>query len=298
MPGPIDLRPTTGGGTYRTEVAVTEADRERRAAALWRAGAIGVWERSDRLVAWFTTTAPLEQDPALADASPLQPEPTQDWQAAWKATLSPVRAGRFHVVPSWLDATTPGQTGELRVVLDPGQAFGSGHHATTVLCLEALAVTTLSDRTLTDVGCGTGILAIAAARAGARCTAVDLDADAVAATRANAAANQVAVDTRTGSLAALDGPAEVVVANLVTDVLLALAPGLLAASTDLVIVSGIDGRRVGEVAAALTWHGATDLEVAERDGWARIVARRGPSAPSWDPQAAEVRSASASVTTP
>ncbi|TVR26374.1 MAG: methyltransferase domain-containing protein [Nitriliruptor sp.] len=263
---------------HRIEVPVQRHRREILAAQLWARGAVGVWERPATTVAWFSDPAP-----SLSDEAGLVPELAagevvwsrevdRDWQAAWKATITPIRAGRTVVVPSWLaDEHVPTDQDELTLVLDPGQAFGTGHHATTALCLELLddldLAGGLAGRTVADIGCGSGILAIAAAGRGARAQAVDVDPDAVAVTRDNARRNGVEVAATTGSVAAIDAPAEVVVANLISDVVVALAAELVAACRRVLIVSGLTTERADDVLASLTAAGAEVEQVRERDGW-------------------------------
>ena len=256
--------------THRVEVPVGPDTIEQAAAALWRAGALGLWERHDHLVAWFTE--PVDAVPTGATWSI---EPDRDWQAEWKATIQPVRAGRIRVVPTWLAAGDHGadEPGAITIVLDPGRAFGTGHHATTTLCLELLDSLDLDGRAVADVGCGTGVLAIAAAMRGARAVGVDIDPDAVTVARDNARRNGVEVEVMVGSVEALRGTADVVVANLVTDVVVALAPRLVAATAGILIVSGIGTQRQSRVAAALTGAGATVVAVRERDGWLAMQAR-------------------------
>lgn len=261
---------------HRVEVPVRPDRIEQTVGLLWQAGALGLWERPDRLVAWFAE--PVDTLPRGATWST---EPDRDWQAEWKATIEPVRAGRITVVPSWLAAEhpPPGPTtdasGDTRItiVLDPGRAFGTGHHATTTLCLELLDALDLDGRTVADIGCGTGILAIAAAMCDARALGVDIDPDAVAVARANARRNGVEVEVAVGSVDALAGRADVVVANLVTDVVVALAPRLVAATTGILIVSGVAAGRRARVVAALTRQDAVIEDVRERDGWIAIQAR-------------------------
>jgi ribosomal protein L11 methyltransferase len=260
---------------HRAEVRVHPADAEIAAAGLWSAGARGVWDRGGgELVAWFPAPDDLAGAPGLADAAVgWQPEEPRDWQAAWKATIAPVRAGGTVVVPSWLAAEHAPAPGEVTLVLDPGQAFGTGHHATTTLCLEALERLELAGASVADVGCGTGVLAIAAARRGAHpVLAVDLDPDAVAVTRANAARNQAEVEAHVGSVEVLPGPVDVVVANLVTDTLVSLAGDLVAATRRTLVVSGIDAARQDAVVAAFAGAGARVVTAEERDGWAALTA--------------------------
>jgi ribosomal protein L11 methyltransferase len=267
---------------HRVEVPLRSERREVVAAQLWARGALGLWEQPGTTVAWFADPAPSLSDdatlvPELAAAEvSWSREVDRDWQAAWKATVAPIHAGRTVVVPSWLaDEHQPTDDDELTLVLDPGRAFGTGHHATTALCLELLdqldLAGELAGRTLADVGCGSGILAIAAAARGARTQAVDVDPDAVAVTRDNARRNGVEVAAATGSLAAIDAPAEVVVANLISDVVLALATELVASCSRVLIVSGITVERADDVLGGLTAAGAAVEEVRERDGW--IAAR-------------------------
>jgi ribosomal protein L11 methyltransferase len=265
----------------RVEVPVHHTRTELVAAHLWSLGAVGVWHQPGRLVAWFTALPdPLRPAGAAHPTLPTEltseqvtvvDEPDRDWQDEWKATIAPVHAGRITVVPSWLADDHLPADGELTLVLDPGRAFGSGHHATTALCLELLDELDLDGSRVADVGCGTGVLAIAAAARGARVTAVDIDPEAVEVTRENAARNRVEVAATTGSVGALDTPADVVVANLVTDVVRALAAELVALTAGTLVVSGITSERRTDALGALEAVGARVDEVRERDGW--IAAR-------------------------
>lgn len=253
--------------THRLVLPCRGEDSDLLAARLWAAGALGVWERADELVAWFD-----EPGVEVPDGGRWEREPDRDWQSEWKASIAPVRAGRFTVVPSWLADDHPVRAGLETIVLDPGRAFGSGHHATTVLCLELLDGLELRGRRVADVGCGSGVLAIAAARRGAEVVAVDLDAVAVAVTRENAVANGVHLDVRHGSVGALTGSADVVVANLLTDTVAELAGALVAATTGILVVSGITAERSTVALDPLQAAGMEHVEVHERDGW---IAARG-----------------------
>ena len=155
-----------------------------------------------------------------------------DWAEAWKAHFPVLRVGRRLVIrPTWL--THDPRPGDVVLDLDPGMAFGTGLHPTTRLCLAALESVAdrgaLADATVLDVGCGSGILAIAAAKLGAaQILGVDTDPIAVEATLANAATNGLAgrIDARLGSVPTGDGPRDVILANLIAGVLVALAGGL------------------------------------------------------------------------
>ena len=276
---------SAGSTTLRLELAVRPERREVVAAHLWAAGAVGVWERTEQLVAWFgpwSDDGPHPEPDTLLSAPPHLPElapaartwrvePERDWQAAWKASIRPVRAGRTVIVPSWLADEHAAADDELTLVLDPGRAFGTGHHATTTLCLELLdeldLAGRLAGRTLADIGCGTGVLAIAAAARGAVVTAVDVDPDAVAITTDNARRNAVRLTTAVGSVDALAGDVEVVVANLITATIRELAGALVAATSGELIVSGIAAERAADALSCLTDAGAHLVEQRERDGW-------------------------------
>lgn len=199
--------------------------------------------------------------------------PDRDWHERWRAGLTPVHAGRWTVTPSWL---ATGEDDEL--VIDPGQAFGTGHHETTLACLAALGAVDLAGRTLLDVGTGTGVLAIAAARAGAHATGVDTDPLAVEAATANAGRNDVAVEVLAGDIDLIAGRRfDVVVANLDSDTLQSVAGQLQAALADdgLLLGSGVSNERADEVAATLRAAGL-DVEPATGGEWSLLRGRRHP----------------------
>ena len=145
-----------------------------------------------------------------------------DWRDRWKSFHHPVRVGSLWVGPSWHEAppdATP-------IVIDPGRAFGTGAHPTTQLCIELLL--DLEPASVVDFGCGSGVLAIVAARLGfAPVVALDADASAVEATRLNAAANGVSVDVRLGDALVEPPPAgDIALANITRPAAAALAPRL------------------------------------------------------------------------
>jgi ribosomal protein L11 methyltransferase len=149
----------------------------------------------------------------------------QDWELAYRAHFEPMQFGdRLWVVPSWCE---PPETAAAVITLDPGMAFGTGSHATTSLCLDWLAEQSLEDSDVIDFGCGSGILAIAACKLGARrVRAVDIDTQALGATGANARVNEIdAHRIEIGTPEAMDTrPADILLANILAEPLIALAP--------------------------------------------------------------------------
>ena len=210
--------------------------------------------------------------------------PREDWAESWKRFFHPAKVSpRVWICPSW----EPGQPapGDVVVEIDPGMSFGTGQHATTRGCivfLDRLAAPQ-GGRSLIDAGCGSGILAIAAARLGyLPITAFDNDPLAAAIARENAAHNRVAgaIDIRTGDLAILPTltPADVVVANILAPVLIEGAPLLVAAlrpgPASRLILSGLLRDQAAEVLAA---YAALGLELEERldiDEWSTLCLRK------------------------
>jgi ribosomal protein L11 methyltransferase len=180
-----------------------------------------------------------------------------DWTDAWKAGYVPQRIGRVVIVPSWLDE--PIAPDEVALRLDPGMAFGTGLHPTTRGCLTLLQAISPMPSVVLDVGCGSGILALAALRLGAeRAVCYDTDPLAVEATLANARANgfEDRVAANLGSLPSAPPrePFPLVLANLVAAVLIDLADRLAASTAPggTLLASGIIDNRGDEVLAALT----------------------------------------------
>jgi ribosomal protein L11 methyltransferase len=181
---------------------------------------------------------------------------TEDWSSSWKVNFKPLRVGRrLLIVPSWEDVQ-PGQD-DIVLHLDPGMAFGTGGHETTRLCLELLeqimdSMPTLLSPSVLDLGTGSGILAMAAVQLGAgRVCAVDIDPDAVAVARENLAINGLLeqVECSTTPLESLEGSYDVILANILAEELVRLAPFLaerLAPAGSLVL-SGILGEKEGLV---------------------------------------------------
>jgi len=200
----------------------------------------------------------------------------EEWATAWKAYFKPVRVGRhFLVKPTWEKAEL--LPGDVLLELDPGMAFGTGTHPTTTLCLEALEKTVRPGSRVFDLGTGSGILAIAAAKLGAEVEAVDVDPVAVRVAQENVELNQVAARVRVarGDLGTvLQGQADVVVANIIADVILLLLQDLprLLKPAGVFLASGIIEPRAAEVEAAMRQAGLQISERLEDAGWVLLRA--------------------------
>ena len=198
----------------------------------------------------------------------------EDWLETWKARFTPIRIGRFLVRPSWSASSAPSDGVE--IVLDPGMAFGTGLHPTTRQCLEAVGRIALEGRSVLDVGTGSGILAVAAAKRGARpVVAVDTDPLAIRATVENARRNAATIEAREGSAADVEGSFDVVLANLVADVLIAIARDLRARTRPggTLVVAGIIHETEEGVARAFGELGLAVVDRDQRDDWVSLVLR-------------------------
>ena len=203
----------------------------------------------------------------------------EDWAESWKKDFTPIRLGEHMVVkPSWCDYEA--QAGDHIIELDPGMAFGTGTHETTGMCVRLVEEHVRPGEKVIDLGTGTGILAIAAAHMGARdVLAIDLDAVAVRVAKENVENNGFAgvIRVQQGDLLDhVDEAADVVVANIIADVIIALCgpvkrhilPG------GIFICSGIAREKKGEVVAALEAVGYQNLEILDDGEWTAIAANR------------------------
>lgn len=190
----------------------------------------------------------------------------QNWVELTQSQFDPIRVSeRLWIVPSWHESPDPAA---VNLILDPGMAFGTGSHPTTRLCLEWLEREITKDCTLLDYGCGSGILAIAAARLGAgRVAGVDIDPQAVEAARANAERNGVAA-LFADSTQPVAGEYDLVVANILSNPLRVLAPAICAhvRSSGRLALSGILREQAEEIIAIYApW---VPLAVADvREDW-------------------------------
>ena len=202
-----------------------------------------------------------------------------EWADSWKQYFHTSRIGeRFVVKPSWEEYVP--QPDDIVLDLDPGMAFGTGTHGTTILCLESIEDMVKPGMTVFDVGAGSGILSIAAAKLGAvMVKAVEYDAMATETARQNVAVNGVGsiVEVSRGDLLdGITGQADIIVANLIADLILKLAPALPAhlKPTGCFVGSGIIKERLPDVTNALAQQGLSVTRVTEAGEWAAVVACR------------------------
>jgi ribosomal protein L11 methyltransferase len=214
--------------------------------------------------------------PGIADAARVRAVADQAWERVWLSGWKSMRFGRrLWVCPS--TASLPDDPAAVVVRLDPGLAFGTGSHPTTALCLQVLDSLDLEGRSVIDYGCGSGILSIAALKLGAaRVTAVDIDPQALTATRENAARNDVGSHITVQDADADLPRAFCVLANILLGPLIELAPRLTAACENggHLVLSGLLRTQAYAVKAAYS-SGFDNVEIAVQDEWCCIYARRG-----------------------
>lgn len=257
------------GPVWALHTAATLDEVNVHLAVLEAGGLLGITEEHGRATVYLSQRL----ETAGIDGTWERIEP-RDWNAAWKADFDPVVVGNVAIVAPWHD---DGSGAAVTLVVEPAQAFGTGHHETTTTCLAALQELDLDGATVFDVGTGTGVLALAAKALGAgRVLAVDIDPLAVQAATDNAAANAIDVEVAAGSASAAAGDTfDIVVANIDTTTLSALADDLVAAVRPggRFIGSGVSNERIDEAVAALDSAG---LRVAAIPGteWALLRGSR------------------------
>jgi ribosomal protein L11 methyltransferase len=239
------------------------------------------WDRST-VTALFEPDADIAAAIAAASAEVgLQEVPTysteplaeQNWVQLTQSQFEPIRiSDRLWIVPSWHDAPDPDA---VNLVLDPGMAFGTGSHPTTRLCLEWLERTVIAGQELLDYGCGSGILAIAAAKLGAAPVhGVDIDPQAVVAAEANAERNRVSARFA-DSEQPIAGQFDIVVANILANPLKALAPAICGhvRPGGQLALSGILAEQAEELIGIYAeW---IPMQVADtREGWVCLAGRK------------------------
>jgi ribosomal protein L11 methyltransferase len=240
----------------------------------------GGWQRS-RVVALFPTEATAKEAAALLKLQDffegcvvqgVRAVLEQDWVRLTQSQFEPVAiTPEFWIVPTWHE---PPAAAKQVIRLDPGLAFGTGTHPTTRMCLRWIAKHPPMDQRVLDYGCGSGILAIGAAKFGGReIVAVDIDPSAVESTRLNAEANRAQVEAGLPNVAA--GEYDLVLANILATPLRVLAPLLCAhvRQGGHLVLAGILSRQVDELRSAYAPWMALDVS-DEEDGWILMTARK------------------------
>jgi ribosomal protein L11 methyltransferase len=230
------------------------------------------------LVAFFEDGEAARQAAAELDVpAELAEIPDRDWGEEWKKGLGPITVGRLFLRPSWVEAAPP--PGAAEVVLDPGMAFGTGTHATTSLCLGAIDdfLARRPGGSVLDVGTGSGLLAIAARKLGAgRVAANDNDPVAVAVAAENAERNGASLELTGAPPEAIPGVFDLVVANILANVLVDLAPVLArkTAPGGELVLAGILVPQEEEVRLPFHGQGLLPLPGARRGEWSMLRFRR------------------------
>ncbi|NEU31646.1 50S ribosomal protein L11 methyltransferase [bacterium LRH843] len=203
----------------------------------------------------------------------------EDWATAWKKYYKPVKVSKsITITPTWEEYTPDGE--EIIIELDPGMAFGTGTHPTTVLCIQALEKVIQGNEHVVDVGTGSGVLSIAAAKLGAeKVLALDLDQVAVVSAEQNVSLNQVGdmVSVRQNHLLKnVEGKYDVIVANILAEIIVQFVQDAAAIlkPNGTFITSGIISRKQEEVEEALLAGGFAIEEVVEMEDWVAIIAKK------------------------
>ena len=204
----------------------------------------------------------------------------EDWAETWKEFFHTEKIGARTVIkPTWEEYEAKAR--EIVVELDPGAAFGTGQHATTSLCIRALEDLVRPGMTVFDVGTGSGVLAIVAAKLGAkRVEAVDFDPVAVRVARENVRQNGaegIVHTERSDLLKSVEGKADLIIANIIADIIVRLfgeVKGSLAAGGTM-LLSGIIEDRLPDVVEAAALHGFSVEKIEQEKGWAAVVVKGG-----------------------
>ncbi|MER2059868.1 MAG: 50S ribosomal protein L11 methyltransferase [Niallia sp.] len=204
----------------------------------------------------------------------------EEWATAWKKYYHPVKISeKFTIVPTW-ENYTPVHTDELIIELDPGMAFGTGTHPTTVLCIQALERIVKKEDIVIDVGTGSGVLSIAAAMLGAKSVlALDLDEVAVRSAKLNIKLNKVHETTtvrQNNLLSGINEEADVIVANILAEVIVRFTDDVyrLLNEDGYFIASGIILQKKEEVKDAIIASGLEIIETVQMEDWVSITAQK------------------------
>jgi ribosomal protein L11 methyltransferase len=280
-------------GYYEFTITIADESREALIHGLSEAGCLGMMDTDTKLIAYFsdvpgidTILGSLYRFRAVLEKAGLSHDiryeyvylSERDWNESWKKKFEPIEVGvDLVVLPPW-DKT---ETGRTTLIIDPGMAFGTGHHETTKTCLaliERLVPSVTSKERFLDVGTGTGILAIAASKLGFRDLAgVDIDPLAVDAARRNCVENGLDNITITeGGISTADGDFDMITANILSEVLLRIAPEIAARlrRPGLALLSGMLEGQEDDVIAAMEKEGLAFREKVRDGRWVSVIVFR------------------------
>lgn len=200
---------------------------------------------------------------------------SSDWENEWRKYYAPIPLGQITIVPAWQKAP---ENGSIPVFIEPGMAFGTGNHETTSMCVELMQKAVLDGKTVLDMGCGSGILGIAAAKLGAKKVVLsDIDPQAVQASKENAILNEVSEKCVVvgGDLNCGDVCSDIVVANITADILLRLKETLGSAlkPNGNLIISGIIHSRLDDVIGGYS-DGFTVVEKMKKGEWNAMLLKK------------------------
>lgn len=201
----------------------------------------------------------------------------ESWYDTWKKYYSPIKAGKFTVVPEWIKYENP--EGNIEIKIDPGMAFGTGEHESTKLCLTLMSEVDFSGKRIVDVGTGSGVLGIGAAKAGAEyCLMLDIDSIAVKAAQENTKLNGICgkIDIIKSDLLPDSASGfDIVLANLTADILIRLSKSLTGINARDIICSGIIHSRKNDTASAFEKAGYRIKKEAVMSEWCALWLSKG-----------------------
>ena len=201
----------------------------------------------------------------------LEEKENQDWIKSYQDSIVPIEAGKFYIFPSWYEP----KENLINIKIDPALAFGSGHHATTFSCLTAISEYVKSGDSIIDVGCGSGILGLAAKKLGATVELCDTDPVSVESCKENFILNEETYDKLwEGSVDKAEGTYDVVIANIIADVLRFIAKDLKSACKEdgLLILSGILDKK--EELVKNTYSDLTLISRTLKDEWVTLIYKK------------------------
>lgn len=285
----MDATGDTGSQWVTVAITLPADDADLASGILWEAGAAGIEERAADVDEDCELRAGLLAAAVDGLLGRLHPDWVISVEAvdpdegldAWREFAQPWRAGgRLVIVPSWSEPPAWCRDDDIVLSIDPGRSFGSGSHPTTRMCLAELEHLVRDGDSVADIGCGSGVLAVAAVRLGAlSAVGVDTDPEAIEVSRRNASRTGVADRTSfaLGSVEALvDQSFDLIVANIGAHVLRSLAVRLCSSvSPDgAIVLSGVLAEQVDEVLASFASEGLALVSTAAEDDWRALVLRR------------------------